>query len=233
MAKFTDLTGKRFGMLTVVEMIDNYKDGSKRWRCKCDCGKETKTRASALIRGNSQSCGCRNHTPEMRRANGKMAIKDLKGKKFGRLTVVRDSGERDNSYVVWICKCDCGNTCKVKSGNLLRGSVKSCGCLGKETQVSAVDSARKKLRAMDYKGTNISLLNDTINKNNTSGIKGVSWSKASKKWLARITLKKKSYYLGIYDDIDDAIKARKLAEEKLFHPITEEYNELRKDDNDV
>ena len=36
---FEDLTGKRYGKLTVIERI--YKTGNKRtsWRCKCDCGK--------------------------------------------------------------------------------------------------------------------------------------------------------------------------------------------------
>ena len=215
-------------MLTVIERADNYKDGSKRWKCKCDCGNETITRASALRRGVSQSCGCRNHTPEMSRANGKIAIKDLAGKKFGRLTVIKDSETRKGSYVLWLCKCDCGKECKVKSGSLINGSVKSCGCLEYEAQINATKLGREKLRMLDYKGTNMSHLNDTINENNTSGARGISWSKAAKKWQAGITLKQKHYYLGIYDNINDAIKARQIAEEELFQPIIEEYNQQDK-----
>ena len=45
-----------------------------------------------------------------------------------------------------------------------------------------------------------------------SGIPGVSWHKAAKKWQAQIKHNGKITYLGIYDDIDDAIKARKAAE---------------------
>jgi hypothetical protein len=50
--------------------------------------------------------------------------------------------------------------------------------------------------------------------NSTSGCKGVSWIKASKKWLAHITLNKKMMKLGMFDDLElaelVAIEARDL-----------------------
>ena len=52
---------------------------------------------------------------------------------------------------------------------------------------------------------------------NKSGHVGVSWHKANNKWLAKITVKGKHKYLGYFDDIEDAIKARKDAEENNFH----------------
>ena len=55
-------------------------------------------------------------------------IKDLTGKKFNKLTVIRIAS-RDPLY--WECKCDCGNTTLVRTSNLTRGMVKSCGCLQK------------------------------------------------------------------------------------------------------
>lgn len=52
-----DLTGKRFGMLTVIEAAHNI--GEKRaWKCKCDCGNFTTSTTSNLLRGGSTSCGC-------------------------------------------------------------------------------------------------------------------------------------------------------------------------------
>lgn len=57
MAKAIDLTGKRFGRLTVIERY-NKKTPYVLWRCKCDCGKESIVRAGSLIRGVSKSCGC-------------------------------------------------------------------------------------------------------------------------------------------------------------------------------
>lgn len=54
-----DLTGKKYGMLTVIEEVpDIRKFGSIVWRCKCDCGNETLVSSNALRTGNTISCGC-------------------------------------------------------------------------------------------------------------------------------------------------------------------------------
>jgi hypothetical protein len=53
--------------------------------------------------------------------------------------------------------------------------------------------------------------------NSTSGFKGVSWKKAQNRWFAHIKLKGKKYHLGYYNDINDAIVARKQAE-LIYHP---------------
>lgn len=44
--------------------------------------------------------------------------------------------------------------------------------------------------------------NSKISKNNTSGIKGISWNKNASKWAATIGVNGKSIYLGIFDDLD-------------------------------
>ena len=46
--------------------------------------------------------------------------------------------------------------------------------------------------------------NSKLSKSNTSGIKGVSWNKASKKWVVRLMTNKKLKYFGSYFDIDYA-----------------------------
>ncbi len=50
------------------------------------------------------------------------------GSRFGRLTVLHDTGRRKNSCIIWKCQCDCGATLEVDKRTLLRGSVKDCGC---------------------------------------------------------------------------------------------------------
>lgn len=57
---------------------------------------------------------------------------DLTGKKFGRLTVIRETDQRKSGSVVWECKCDCGNTVFVSQNHLSRGATVSCGCYNAE-----------------------------------------------------------------------------------------------------
>lgn len=65
-------------------------------------------------------------------------VKDLVGKKFGRLTVIEQHGfteknEHGSKQAIWYCKCDCGNYCEIPSGTLTRKrNNHSCGCLAKE-----------------------------------------------------------------------------------------------------
>lgn len=60
--KLIDLTGKRFGRLTVIERGEDYilRTGQRtpRWVCVCDCGKVTLVRGTHLKSGSSTSCGC-------------------------------------------------------------------------------------------------------------------------------------------------------------------------------
>lgn len=59
---------------------------------------------------------------------------DLTGKKFGRLTAIKDSRKRIGTFVVWECICSCGNTKLVSSRSLLSGNVASCGCYQKQSR---------------------------------------------------------------------------------------------------
>lgn len=52
-----DLTGARFGSLTVVQFV-GYQQGRAFWLTRCDCGNERTVRANSLLTGRSQSCGC-------------------------------------------------------------------------------------------------------------------------------------------------------------------------------
>ena len=57
MAKATDLIGKKFGRLTVIERIFDGKSNT-RWKCLCDCGKETTSTTGNLKNNKHKSCGC-------------------------------------------------------------------------------------------------------------------------------------------------------------------------------
>lgn len=57
------------------------------------------------------------------------AFIDIKGNKYGKLTVIRRAENAPKGIARWECKCDCGNVVTVRGNNLKSGEVKSCGCL--------------------------------------------------------------------------------------------------------
>lgn len=70
MGKFTDLTNKRFGKLTVLGLAGRDRSRLLLWHCRCDCGGETYVRTQDLNRGKSTNCGCR-HSEVLRERNHK------------------------------------------------------------------------------------------------------------------------------------------------------------------
>ena len=61
---------------------------------------------------------------------GKKPYKDMTGRQFGRLKVIRRDGTYKNTrQALWLCRCDCGNTARVPGNSLRRGLSQSCGCL--------------------------------------------------------------------------------------------------------
>lgn len=71
-----DLTGKRFGRLTVVGRSQNDLAYGSKWMCKCDCGNTIVVLSNNLRRGNTQSCGCLRQ--ELRLKHGKWGSKVYK-----------------------------------------------------------------------------------------------------------------------------------------------------------
>ena len=63
-----------------------------------------------------------------------MKYRDLSGKKFGRLTVIKYDHSDKNGFAYFECICDCGNSCVVKGSQLVAKTrpTRSCGCLQKE-----------------------------------------------------------------------------------------------------
>ena len=143
---------------------------------------------------------------------------DLTGQRYGKLTVL---GPAPNigTRTAWRCRCDCGRETIVQSGRLRSGHTSSCGCLGSR----AVPGTN--LPGLTYvDGTCVEMLRaKTVRKNNTSGVPGVDWLSGKGRWRATICFKGKRYYLGSYDLFEDAVKARKYAEENLHDKFVREF----------
>jgi hypothetical protein len=65
-------------------------------------------------------------------------VQDLTGRRFGRLTVVRQIGSR-SGHALWECQCECGGTKVTERGNLIRGFTSSCGCYQREWGIKQLD----------------------------------------------------------------------------------------------
>lgn len=57
---------------------------------------------------------------------------DVTGKRYGRLTAVRDTGKRDHGSKVWLFLCDCGNEIEIPAHRAASSKTLSCGCLQRE-----------------------------------------------------------------------------------------------------
>lgn len=156
---------------------------------------------------------------------------DLSGRRFGRLTVIQRA-ESNRKEVYWMCQCDCGNRKTVRGGLLTtkykKRRIRSCGCLLKERASARQGILTEKATEankpfFDFeKGTYIRIISSKkLPKTNTSGVKGVSFDKSRGKWRASLKFKGKNVLNKRFDEFDDAVKARKNAEEKYFKPVIE------------
>ena len=132
-AKLQDLTGQRFGRLTVIEKLPGeYRTPQGipqvKYLCLCDCGNYTEVYGGNLRKGNTRSCGCLSEESRSERS-----LIDLTGLKFGLLTVLERAEDyispAGNHSAQWLCICECGELVIVNGNSLRRGLTKSCGCI--------------------------------------------------------------------------------------------------------
>lgn len=120
MGKSIDITGIIYNQLTAIKYIETDKFGHEKWLFLCSCGKEKLLNKIKVKTGATKSCGCRAFQS------------DITGEKYNMLTAVRTSYKKNpkSSYYWWF-KCDCGNEKEILKSYVIKGTVKSCGCLAK------------------------------------------------------------------------------------------------------
>ena len=97
MSRLNDLTGKRFGRLTVIERAENLPNRTNAmWHCVCDCGTEKNCRGAHLTREKILSCGCQGRENSIK---AKLKHGDTQG-------------EHSRLYGVW---CNMKNRCYNKN----------------------------------------------------------------------------------------------------------------------
>lgn len=143
------------------------------------------------------------------------------GDKFEKLTVIAIDG------LYAVCECECGNRKRIRKSSLTdkKQPTRSCGCIQRQiaqkTGIKTISgNSKKQIERNVLYNTNFQVItSEKIPLNNTSGVKGVSWSKSRQLWEAYIQVHGKRIYLGRYADFTEAVKVRKEAEEKYFKPL--------------
>lgn len=152
---------------------------------------------------------------------------ELIGKKFsGSRLFVDDWGIDGKSRTVYRCTCDCGNQTEVTYSQLKSGKTSSCGCYRSEFSSKSIEKTYKNARETHelsrIDGTKAISLNQKKSKNNTSGVKGVSMTRDGK-YRAYLNIARKQKHLGFFGTIEEAVAARKKAEEIYYEPILKEF----------
>lgn len=208
-----DLSGLRFGKLVVIKQAEDYISPRGRhdanWLCRCDCGNETIVRGSDLKNKKTKSCAhCNTYDLSGKYGicmtlNGGQFLFDLED--YNLIKQYCWSVRNKNEYATSRDK----NGKKIYLHRLLMNPPD--GYAVDHINHIKYDNRKSNLRICTHREN---CLNVPPKSNNTSGYKGIS--KSNNKYRARITINGKEISLGRFNTIDEAIKARKEAEEKYF-----------------
>lgn len=210
--KATDRVGKTYGCYTILSVKRQNKETLAYCRCNL-CGKEKWLSLQYVIHNKNLSCGC-------------LKIKNIKGQKFGFIMPIEPTDKRAyGGSIVWRCLCSaCNAECYIAEAALTLHNVRDCGCVANKEKIDKGKERLKELvKEINVCGTNIlSIQSKKPRSNSVTGVRGVGIYKGNL-YRARITLQGKTYYLGIYSKLGDAVKARKIAEKNIYGNFLEWY----------
>lgn len=240
--------------LIVKKRIENKigKNGKKQaqWLCECNCGsgKDVIAVTADIKNGSVKSCGC---------IASEVSRLLLTGNNYGHKNKKYNVYDYDREYGVgyttnnnhefyfdwedyelikdytWIMKdgyivtIDYNNGARtyIRMHRLIMNA--HPGVIIDHKKHATYDNRKEVLRNSDG---NTNHFNHEIYKNNTSGATGVNWDPASGKWRARLWAYGKMHHLGRFEDFQDAVNARKAAEDKYFGEFS--YDNSVKENND-
>lgn len=226
MGQCIDMYDKQFGRWHVIGTIPKKIGNSLHWLCECSCDNHTVryVKGESLRSGRSQSCGCLNREISARvcRSRATQNKYDLSGEYGIGWT---DNGsefyfdledyEKIKNYH-WHLDRDgyivaCTDNTTVKMHRIVTNCPSDYDVDHRYHILN--DNRKSKLRVCKHQHNT---MNTKIPSNNTSGVKGVSWDKSRNLWAAYIKINQRKKQLGRFVDFQDAVNARKQAEEKLF-----------------
>lgn len=238
MGKFIDLTGRKFEHLTVIGRGETHRQPNGKttiyWICECDCEDKSivSVRGDSLRDGSIRSCGCLQKEVVGQISKGNNYNKKyntydlsgdygigytLKGEEF--YFDLEDYNKIKNycwriepkGYVV----CDSNHNTlyfhRVLFSNLPDHTLIQVDHIhGKK---SRYDNRKSNLRVCT---ASQNCMNKGLRTDNTTGVTGVYWYKNLNKWVSKICVEQKIVHLGYFDTFEEAMEARKQAEEEYF-----------------
>jgi hypothetical protein len=226
MGKFNDLTGRKFGRLTVVKLSPTRaKDNRIMWECYCECTNTTYVKAKDLLNGNTSSCGC--YAKEIRGQYNKKYNDFYFDENVG-IGCYKDIEfyfDKEDYYKIkdyyWVVHNGYIATTKSQNGKTKRIYLHRLLfelSFGDKLVVDHINHDR-----LNNKKENLRIVTESQNSYNTklsivnkSGVIGVSYNKISNVWDARLQKDKELVLLDTYKNIEDAIIARLKAEKEFY-----------------
>jgi RecJ-like exonuclease len=228
-----DLTGKVFGKLTVLQQTDDYinKKGIHHamWLCQCACGNTTTVLGTDLTRKDKKhivSCGHCYSNYRLFRDYGECYMKNG-------IVCLFDIEDYDKiKEYHWHQNSDGYVVCNIQRDKklvtiLMHRLVMDAPDDAEVDHIhgNKLDNRKSELRIVAQSDNK---KNRSMNINNTSGYKGVSWDKHKQKWVANIQCDGKPFYLGAFTSAYDAHIRYEKAAKALFgeYKRKEDYNTL-------
>lgn len=211
---------KNYGYIHIEGVADK---PHKAYNCQClKCKKYFIATGSIIHKYASTGCSkCRQFSRNEEKASQYIH------KVFGELEVLDYVGikqicKNGKTASYMNCRClKCGETTEVPLSRLLSGKAYQCVSCSRKN----LDLGHRITKEATCNGTSVICISENrkINNNNKTGITGVSWIPSLQKYRAYINFQRKQYHLGVYEELDSAIKARKTAEEEIYGNFLEWY----------
>lgn len=211
--KINVIPGDRYGQLTIIKEVERQKQ-HRRFLCKCDCGNETVVLLNQLRRGLTRSCGClKEKVLTTQKGLSRSQIYHVYRDMIARCAKKRTckAWDRYGKKGIRVCK-----EWKGKKGfanfynwSITHGYIEEKINGRNRVTIDRIDSTKGYLpdncRWVDYETQNCNL---RMRENNKSGYRGVCFVERHKKYLATLSIKGKSIYLGLYRTKKEAVEAR-------------------------
>ena len=212
-----NIINKKYGRLIVLEKSNKQnKYKVYYYKCKCECGNEVFVLKSNLINGSTQSCGC--YFKDFLKNNdyGKKELNEIEEKEDCIIIKIESKGK------IYDCLIDKDDYPKIKNYRWIL----NCGGYAKNNNIfmhRIILEVKDKDKMIDHinhnildnRKVNLRICTNQQNQMNKKS-NGYCYSNKNKKLKSYIYLNNKNIHLGYYETKEEAINARRKAEEKYF-----------------